>query len=100
MSTPITVTPQTASTISTTVASTTKGYGCFVENYINYLGNDFYSTYVASPSECCNLCGVTPTCVVWSYLTDYKFCYLKNKVPMLSDRQNYTTIISGVVTLR
>jgi hypothetical protein len=98
---PVTVTPATVGPVTTVpTASTTKGYGCYVENNINYYGSDFFSTFIDSASECCNLCGRTASCVVWSYLTVEKFCYLKNAVPSLANRGNYTNIISGVVTLR
>lgn len=91
--TPVTIAPVTS-------VSTTKGYGCYVENNINYFGSDFFSTFIDNASECCNLCGRTASCLVWSFLTVEKFCYLKNAVPSLANRQNYTNIISGVVTLR
>jgi len=92
--------PVVTQTVAPITGTTTKGYGCYVENGINYFGSDFFSTFVNSPDDCCNLCGRTPSCLVWSYLVAEKFCYLKNQVPSLANRQNYTSIISGVVTLR
>lgn len=103
---PIVNTPQPVITIAPIVNPivnpvTQTAYGCYVENGINYPGFDMASsTVVASPSECCNLCGRTPTCLVWSYLTTANFCFLKNQVPSLANRTNYSSIISGVVTLR
>jgi hypothetical protein len=104
-----TTTPTTTTTTSTTPASTSlstlttlttsKGYGCFIEYGINYFGNDFSQSFVASASDCCNMCGQTATCVVWSFINDAKYCFLKNALPAINMRQNYTGIISGILTL-
>lgn len=73
----ITNTPLTTTSSVTMNSFTTRTYGCFIENNINYYGNDFFATYVNSASDCCNLCGQTATCVVWAFLTNVKYCYLK-----------------------
>lgn len=99
-STPTTTIQTPTTTLTTPTTTTPKSYGCFIENGINYYGNDLSGSYVTSASECCNLCGLTTSCVVWSYLVDLKFCYLKNALPSLESRLNYTGIISGIVTLR
>ena len=67
----------TTTTTASSLINTTKTYGCFIENNVNYYGFDFFAKYVSSSSECCNLCGQTATCVVWAFLTDVKYCYLK-----------------------
>ena len=102
MSTPTTTSTLVSITVaSTTLASTSTRYsGCFIESDINYVGDDFFSTYVNDSSECCNLCGSMPACLVWSYLSQFKFCYLKNNIPTVNSRQNYTGMISGIVSLR
>lgn len=91
------VTPTT--TIAPATAANTT-VGCFVETDINYIGSDFFSTFVANSSECCTLCGNTDTCVVWSFLTNASFCYLKNQLPTITGRYNYTGMVSGAVVLR
>lgn len=99
--TTLNTTASTSTTITTTIVTPiTKQYGCFIEYNINYFGNDLVGSYVTSPSDCCNLCGQTTSCLVWSYTTDTKFCFLKNTLPSFSSRSNYTGILSGIVTLR
>ena len=91
-------TTSTTSTFPSTL-TTSKSYGCFIEYNINYFGNDFSQSFVGSTSDCCNLCGQTATCVVWSFINDSKYCFLKNALPAINLRQNYTGIISGILTL-
>ncbi len=54
-------------------------------------------TNINNPSDCCNICGRTVSCVAWSYLNDYRYCYLKNAMPSLNRRINYTNSYSGVM---
>ena len=103
MITPPTTPAFTIAAITSTIAVTTpKKYGCFVENDINYAGNDIpgAAQFVAGMSDCCNLCGATTGCVVWAYWSTYKFCYLKNALPSITQRQPFPTMFSGIITLR
>ncbi len=83
---------------TTTVVTATKVYKCNEEKGIIYFGSDFATQYVDSASECCNLCGRTDKCVLWTFLVVEKFWFLKNAVPPLDQRYKYTDLISGVVS--
>lgn len=90
------VTPPTTTmspVLSATSSVESKNYGCFIENDINYFGNDLNGTFVKSTADCCNLCGQTASCVVWSFLIDIKYCYLKNSLPSIELRLNYSGCI-------
>lgn len=94
------VNPIAATTTLAPTTVTNQTVGCFIEVDVNYIGSDFFSTFVANSSECCTLCGNTATCVVWSFLTNASYCYLKNQLPTIEGRYNYTGMISGAVVLR
>jgi hypothetical protein len=94
-------TPATVTTTATTAAAlTTRSFGCFIENDINYPGNDLSSQFVNSIGDCCNLCGATAGCQAWVYWADFKFCYLKSSLPVLSQRQAFTNMFAGIIALQ
>jgi len=51
---------------------------------------------LSSPSECCDRCGITVGCVAFSYLNDFRLCYLKSALPSLSTQLRYQNSYSGV----
>jgi hypothetical protein len=73
--------------------------GCFIENNVNYPGNDLATSAgnVLTAFDCCNLCGNDPLCQSWAYMVSASYCFLKNGLPSATNRQPYTGIISGVV---
>lgn len=95
-----TITTTVATTTATTTSGTTKSYGCFVENDYNYLGNDIGSLILPSISECCNACGTSTTCVVWTFQLSNGNCSLKNNLPSLTQRVPMPLFFSGIVTLK
>lgn len=86
-------------TSTSTIASSTVLAGCFIENNVNYPGNDLSTSAgnVLTAFDCCNLCGNDPNCASWAYLISSSYCFLKSSLPSSSNRQPYTGIISGVV---
>lgn len=74
--------------------------GCAVETGYVYRNNDISQpiTNIASFSDCCARCSQTAGCVAWSYLMDYKYCYLKNALPTVGNRQSYTNSFSGTLS--
>lgn len=86
--------------VRNTTTTTTTLPSCAVESGYVYHNNDISQpiTNIASFSDCCARCGQTAGCVAWSYLMDYKYCYLKNALPALSNRQAYTNSFSGTIS--
>ncbi|PFH35764.1 PAN domain-containing protein [Besnoitia besnoiti] len=69
---------------------------CFDLN-IDYYGNDVQKVEdgsVATANECQWLCQRQPDCYFWTYLTDRRFCYLKN-FSAAGTRVPQTSAISG-----
>lgn len=81
---------------TTTVAPVTQTIGCFVENNINYIGNDTLSVLHNSFSDCCNRCGATAGCAAWTWNFLTKVCTLKNAVPAQASRVPLTYMYAGI----
>ncbi len=90
----------TATTTTSTISATTKSYGCFIESDFNYIGNDIGSLIVPNVGECCNACGTSLNCVVFSYSILNGTCSLKNDIPSIDQRVPATLVFSGIVTLK
>ena len=85
---PVTVAPVTVVPVTT----------CNQESGYIYNNNDIAQpSTVNLPADCCALCRQTSTCVAWSFLQDYRLCYLKSAPNALVNRISYPNSFSGAV---
>ena len=113
----VTTLPTTTTTTTTALSSTTSRVSfCYIESSTFYQNNDIAGYIFPSPSDCCNggikiffkinykinsnkliACGQITGCLAWSYLTDTKYCALKNALPITANRLAITNAYSGTL---
>lgn len=81
--------------------TTTTGGSCNIESEYVYQNNDMGQPLLlpvgSNQFTCCTQCSQTTGCVAWSYLTVYRYCYLKNALPTLANRLPYAQSFSGTL---
>jgi hypothetical protein len=71
---------------------------CAINQNFIYPGGDLVGANMNSVTDCCNFCGQTAGCVAWDYLSDCRYCFLKNRLPTPERRVVYQGAFSGVLT--
>ncbi len=69
---------------------------CLIRTGVIFPGGDLAGLYLASPSDCCNRCGVTNGCVAWDFLTDSKYCFMKHQLPTAARQTVFQNAVSGI----